>query len=534
MPGEPFPEVGHPYSTAVSGDGRWLAVSCPAAGRAGHGRVAVYRLDDLALWDQLRLDQGVETLVFHPRLPVLAVGTEAGDEFERRGALHLYEPESRRRTGMAVAGAGVVHVRWRGARRLEVTFAEPMIDFADPGQDTYTRATAVRDDWLGVPAEDLAAPLGWPRAAAAFDWSPAKGPTVTSPQDHLAALAAEHGRTWTRRSRITVVEVLRDGRVLVAPDTGTLPGFWAPDGTPRTGTLLECWAADGTPLWSVPGPEDTFERNGGHLYVSPDEETAWVTTVRGTSDQPTTRLYRHALADGTRLAELRLEHPAALARRTDGAWVARDSRDIHPPARWPPYDSPVFSPSGRRLAQVPLGECDGSYDFRVRRSPHLLLLCGYGEEGTRVEHLEKWVVRISPAGVERLFPFAWDDSLGPYLRGGPAVYVDDAAGPGLVHACLPWGDSAHLVRRAFPGGELLWAHRLDAEVAGVDVHDGRVHAVTAAGELLTLDAADGTVTRRAPLALHGHTYRATCLAAGPDGELVIGTTEGRLLRLATP
>lgn len=56
--------------------------------------------------------------------------------------------------------------------------------------------------------------------------------------------------------------------------------------------------------------------------------------------------------------------------------------------------------------------------------------------------------------------------------------------------------------------------------------------MTGAGscELLTLRAAEGTVVRRRTLALGGHAYTPTSLSAGPDGDLVIGTVEGRLMR----
>ncbi|MEV0117363.1 hypothetical protein AB0H77_29710 [Streptomyces sp. NPDC050844] len=58
----------------------------------------------------------------------------------------------------------------------------------------------------------------------------------------------------------------------------------------------------------------------------------------------------------------------------------------------------------------------------MRRSPHLLFLCGVGAGDVSTEVLEKWVVQADPKGIERLFPLARDDSLGPHLRGGPAVY----------------------------------------------------------------------------------------------------------------
>ncbi|WP_394437136.1 hypothetical protein [Streptomyces sp. SGAir0957] len=516
IPDDPFPEVGHPFTTDVSADGRWIAVSCPGRGRGERGRIAVYRSSDLALWDQLVLECGVEALTFHPLLPLLAVGTEDGDGlFDRRGGLHLYEPETRRRTDVVVAGSSVSALRWWDERRLEVTFARPVIDYEDEGRETYTRAVAEYGDWGAVTAGRLAALVSWPQVPVEIDWHTAEGPRIPRPQEFLAATAAERDLTWTRRAGVALVKVLRDGRVLAAAQVG--------------GPLLECWSPDGILLWSVPEPEDTFERSGCRWYVTPDEESVWITVLVGTSDHRRTRLCRFALADGAQLAELRLDFPVAVTARTDGAWVARDSRELFPYARWPPDESVVLTPSGRQLATLALGESGSGYDFPVGRSPHLLFLYGVGDADARPETLEKWVVRASPDGIERLFRFAWDDSAGRRPDGGPAVYVDDAAGPGLVHTCASSVDT-YLVRRSYPDGAVVWAHRVDARITGLDTHGGLVHAVTGARELLTLRAVAGTVAERRPLALGGHVYTPTCLSAGPDGDLVIGTAEGRLIR----
>ncbi|WP_327575756.1 hypothetical protein [Streptomyces sp. NBC_00145] len=520
MPDDPFPEIGHPFTTDVSADGRWIAVSCYATGRGDHGRILVYRTSDLALWDQILLDQSIEGLAFHPALPVLAIGTEEGNEFEIRGGLHLYEPETRRRTDVAVAGAGVSALRWRDARRLEVSFATLVIDFEDLGRVTYTRSVAECDDWQAITADLLATLVSWPQVPVELDWNRVKGPDIDQPQRYLACIAAEKGRAWTRRPAAAVVQSLRDGRVLTAA---------------QNGPLLECWSPDGTLRWSVPVPDDSWERNGCRLYVAPDEESAWITVLVGDSSDRRTRLRQFGLTDGVQLAELRLDFPVVIAARTDGAWVARDSRELFPGPRWPPNESVVLTPSGRQLATLALGESDSSYDFPVRRSPHLLFLYGVGDgagdQDVSPELLEKWVVQADPNGIEPLFPLAWDGSLGPYLRGGPAVYVDDDAGQGIVHTCTA-RDGTHLVRRAYADGEVAWAHRFDARVTGVDVHSGLIYAVTGAEacELLTLRAAEGTVVRRRTLALGGHIYTPTCLSAGPDGELVIGTVEGRLIR----
>lgn len=517
IPDDPFPEIGHPYTTDVSADGRWIAVSCHPSGSSGLGRVVVYRADDLVLWDEFVLRQSIEGLTFHPALPLLAVGTEDGDEFELRGGLHLYEVETRRRTDVAVAGAGVTDLRWRDTHRLEVTFARPVIDYEDLGRVTYTRSAVERDDWHGVTADVLAAQVSWPQVPVEVDWTSIKGPDIDQPQRCLAGVAAEKGRAWARRAGTSLVEVLGDGRMLVSSEGGA---------------LVECWSPHGVLQWSVPVPDDSpFLRNGCRWYVTPDEESVWATVLEGDSSNRRTLVRRFALSDGAQLTELRYDFPVAIASRMDGAWVARDSRELFPGPNWPPYESVVLTPSGRRLASVALGECGSSFDFPVRRSPHLFFLYGVGGADVRVELLEKWVVRAGPSGIERLFPLAWDETLGPFLRGGPAVYVDDDAGSGLVHTCTA-RDGTHLVRRAYPGGAVVWAHRFDAQVTGVDVHGGLVHAVLGAGacELLTLHAADGTVVRRRTLIRGGHVYTPSCLSAGPDGVLVIGTVEGRLIR----
>lgn len=195
IPDDPFPEIGHPFTTDVSADGRWIAVSCYASGRGDGGRIAVYRTSDLALWDQIVLEQGIEGLAFHPALPVLAVGTEEGDEFELRGGLLLYEPETRRRTDVAVAGAGVSALRWRDACRLEVTFARPVVDYEDLGRVTYTRSVVERPDWQDVTADVLAALVSSPQVPVEVDWSGIKGPDIDQPQRYLRR---HRRRAWPR------------------------------------------------------------------------------------------------------------------------------------------------------------------------------------------------------------------------------------------------------------------------------------------------------------------------------------------------
>ncbi|QLE70566.1 hypothetical protein FGW37_02155 [Streptomyces rectiverticillatus] len=518
IPDQPFLEAGRPHWAAVSADGLWLATQASGTGPGGGPRVAVYRKSDFSLWDLVEVDHSVEAFSFHPVLPLLVLSTEWGEEWNRVGGLFLYEPQTRRRVSFPVTGAGVTGLRWLDAHRLEVTFSVPDLSYERDGQDAYARCVVERDAWLGV--EDGAIDLGTRKTLVDegegegldldLDWGPRLEPGYRV-GDRLVALAAEAGRTWVFRDDVMAVEALRDGRVLCSL---------------LSSSLLECWSAAGSLLWSVPVPEDTFHRSGCQMYVASDEDTAWVTVLVGTSDNRRTLLQRVDLADGTIVAEHRLDFPARLSARADGAWAARDSRDLFPPARWPPSETPVFTPTGRQLGTVALGECDRSFAFDVRRCPHLLFLQG-ADDGPRPE---KWVVEASPRGVEPLFPLRWEECPAGPVGGGPGVYVRDGLGPGIVHAAAT-AEGPFLLRRALPHGEVVWAHRMEAEVRAVDAGGGLLYAVTAAKELLTLRPADGAVIRRRPTAVGAHDFTPRSLSVAPGGEVFIGTAEGRILVL---
>ncbi|MEU7135012.1 hypothetical protein [Streptomyces sp. NPDC046261] len=517
IPDEPFPEARWPYPAVVSGDGQWLALVATPAPRDGRPRVAVYRKGDLSPWHVVELDHYVEVFTFHPILPLLAIGTERGDEWERNGELVLFEPEPRRRTSLRFPGEGVTALRWIDERRLEVTLAEPNRCYDDPG-DISTRCVAERDEWLGLEDLEGGGLTFGPRVAVEQE-DVFRQPAADRPGDRLAAWAAEAGRPWGHRDAVMAVEGLRDGRMLVAH---------------LSSSLLACRSASGDLLWSVPVPEDTFHRSGGEVYVAPDGHTAWVTVLVGDSADRKTLLQRIDLADGTVLAERRVDFPATLVDRADGAWAARDSRDLFPTARWAPYETPVFTPTGRQLDTVALGECDSSYrGFRVRRSPHLLFLQGIGErlfvQGYSSEPCpEKWVVRVAPEGIEPLFPLRWGTCPTGPIGGGPGVFVEDGLGQAIVHVCTTL-DGTYLLRRAFPEGEVVWTYRVDATVVGVDAHGGLLHVTTGERELLTLRQEDGEVLRRRPTAVGPHVFLPRCMSVAPNGEVLIGTAEGRIV-----
>ncbi|MEU8679426.1 hypothetical protein [Streptomyces sp. NPDC048560] len=103
---------------------------------------------------------------------------------------------------------------------------------------------------------------------------------------------------------------------------------------------------------------------------------------------------------------------------------------------------------------------------------------------------------------------------------GRVVYASDAAGAALLHG------RTELVRRSFPSGEILRTRPLESEVIDLDSHDRVLHALCADGNLVSLDATDGTVLHRRPLPL----YRPLCVYAAPDGTILVGTTAGQILR----
>ncbi|WP_190024576.1 hypothetical protein [Streptomyces hiroshimensis] len=513
IPDRPFLEAGWPYWAGVSADGVWLAAKASGEGPGGGPRVAVYRKSDFSLWDLVEVDHDVEAFSFHPVLPLLALVTEWGEEEDRVGGLFLYEPHTRRRVSVPVTGAGITGVRWLDERRLKVTFSLPDLSYERDGEDGYAQCVIERDVWPGVEAGEI--DLGVREAVAAedVDWGPPLDPGYR-PGDHLAALAAEAGMTWTYRDDVMAVEALRDGRVICS--------------LLRT-SLLECWSPTGSLLWSVPVPEGTFDQPGCQVYVAPDEHTAWTVVLLGDSSHRRTLLQRIDLADGTVIAERCLDFPARLSARADGAWAARDARDRYRLDREPPSGAPVFTPAGRQLGTVALGEYDASSAFDIRRCPHLLFLQGAGDGPSP----EKWVVEASPKGVENLFPLRWEECPAGPVGGGPGVYVRDALGPGIVHA-VATTEGSLLLRRAFPHGEVVWAHRTDAEVRAVDAGGGLLHVVTGAKELLTLRPADGEVTARQPTAVDGHDFTPRSLSAAPGGGVFIGTAEGRILVLERP
>ncbi|MBL1082962.1 hypothetical protein JK359_13380 [Streptomyces actinomycinicus] len=112
----------------------------------------------------------VQAMAFHPRLPLLAVGTgryDGGYFFEGELLLvHLGTGETRSLIEHEI-GRQVLRLEWAGAHTLRILMAPP-----DDWQDRRARveghvAVVHRDDWAAVPARSLTGPdLAGPRVQA--------------------------------------------------------------------------------------------------------------------------------------------------------------------------------------------------------------------------------------------------------------------------------------------------------------------------------------------------------------------------------
>ncbi|MEU9705177.1 PQQ-binding-like beta-propeller repeat protein [Streptomyces sp. NPDC047981] len=477
---EPFPELrGHASQVTVSADGRWIAVSSVLHQQS---RVAVHRADDLSCAHLLMFAMDAESIAFHPTLPLLAVGLDNYDEYDRAGGLTLFEPDNGRRVDFADPRWGVDPVRWLDARTLELTFFR--VDEHDEYVRYASRGTLVRDDWLGLAPDalDLTALEREPLDPEATDTYPDQPGSPAGPL--LAEIAERAGRTYDGLGGVRAVAGLSDGRVLAT----------------RRDTAVECWAPDGTLLWRVPAEP---RAHGTRIEVAADERTARI-TVPGPDARARTDFPLVSTADGTVLDRPSVPFSAALQARTDGVWAIRDtynrSIEVEPPT---PPNTRFFAPDGTPLGGVQEPNRYDLVPLDVRRCPELL----YGRRG-------RDVVALDPRTTAETTLHSVDAPL------GPAVHTVDAEGPALLHG------RKELVRRAHPTGEIAWTRPLESEVVALDAHDGILHALCADDTLVSVATTDGTVLAHRPLPPYG----LLSLHAAPDGTVLIGTSAGRILR----
>jgi hypothetical protein len=238
------------------------------------------------------------------------------------------------------------------------------------------------------------------------------------------------------------------------------------------------------------------------------------------------------LDDGTVVSAAEPETTVVLVTCADGTWATRST----PLNRDTTIASVVRRADDVVVDEVPVGPYDIFNHFlAVRDAPSLLMLEGQGDR----PHQDKWMIELRPGErppTRRLYPLEWDRVRDAHLFGGPAAFVEDAVGPALIHAgtvhdgrgLLP--GNSFVVRRSFPEGMFVWQVTTDGQATALDERDGIVLVTYNTGWLLLLSAMDGVELARTKLSLRGHDVVPLSASLGPDGDVVIGTLDGRIVR----
>ena len=434
--GGSFAEIGEPLvavtceargEIAVGGDlGDLYWSGRSVSGWSGH-RVGVYGLDGLDCRLVVGTRWPVNSLDFHPSLPLLAVGTgsyDGGYVFE--GELLLVDLANGSVVSALEHRREVRRVRWRGdGIALELVVAPPDEDSA---KKPFTHGFAVvveREDWHCVPDRGIASrELAGPRVKA----GPRPDDAEEAAREMVTALGDAREKWWSLRRQVRAVEALADGRVLAALE----------------GTKLESWLPSGGFEWSVPDPDGARQ-----LYVCPGQESAWVNVARPSRligsrwEDARSTVERLSLTDGSTLDTAEVAFPAVLTADLDGRIALRDTRQDEP-------KSPIvlFAPDGRESAGVVLGGYDSvNHYFPVRYSPELLFLQGRKNKYWK----DKWIVSVVPPAdggepeIRRLLLLEWDAGRHGHLYGGPAVHLagnGDNSG-GAAPWCTPVRSTIH-------------------------------------------------------------------------------------------
>ncbi|MFE2234211.1 PQQ-binding-like beta-propeller repeat protein [Streptomyces sp. NPDC059442] len=288
------------------------------------------------------------------------------------------------------------------------------------------------------------------------------------------------------------------------------------------GILAESWLPSGDLQWAV---ED--EEGGRQLVLASDGTSVWTNAERRSR-----RNGRRWETSAPRVARIAVDTGQVLETLSPGVFtvlVAGGQRAILRPLggrRKRPerlvmfdLDGPVNGPE--------VGHFDlFNHPFAVRRASQPYLLVGTDPDKP---HREKWVTALGADGTLRpLFPHSWVPA--EHHFGGPAVEIGQSlVYAGAVHhghGLQPGG--AYTVRRSL-NGSVQWQHRTDHPATALDTDGDTVYVADNSGALTALDAADGSVRWNTELEVEGAPTTALSLAVAPQGHLLIGTVDGRIL-----
>ncbi|SDS94404.1 hypothetical protein [Actinoplanes derwentensis] len=511
--GGPFCEIGRPRVTATTPDGTLTAIGGALTTPQWHARdvsrrsspdpgwhpTAVYRSTDLTCLFHLTTRWPANTLAFHPTLPLLAIGTgryDGGWAYE--GELLLLDLVTGVTVSLLQHPREVRRLTWQDPQTLDLVLAVPCDEDTKRFGTTSLACAIRRDDWDRATDGMLRMPYGE---------EPYPDECPTDPADATAVLEQRLGRAWTPRRAVWAVRGLPDGCVLAALD----------------GIAVECWTPTSPDhAWRVPS-----DGTGYQVTTLPSERTALTLTQ-------TTHSYGRWTTQPSAVVEVDLDTgavrtihraaaPSVMVSRADGRWALRVTEAKAGRVT-------IAGLAGARGRKVQLGPYRlFNHYFDIRYAPDLLFL--QDDADTR------WVVAVDTPHrrVRRLFPLEWDTSRGGHLSGGCGAYLDDRAGPAIVHAgtvhngagLLP--GNAFVVRRAYPTGEPSWVFTADHQATALDVDGDFIYVTFTSGELVVLRATDGAVQGRQQLRVNGHRVVPFSLARTGANLLAIGTQDGRVL-----
>lgn len=469
--------------------------------------VGIYERDTLACRPFLTSRWPINSIAIHPNEQVVAIGTgcyDGGYAFE--GELLIHNLATGTTRSVLRQPREITAVVWVDVETLEITTPPPTDEDIDWPLVPYEAARLASSAWGSLDDRDV--------DLTGVEKRPVKAPLTKD----RAGLEAWLGEVALPGGHLPLFR--RQAWALAADRHGVLVGLEG---------ALERWTADGDFAWRRSLAERVVVQA---LSLTTDRVLVGAWATSGSSyDARATRVAVIDRVSGAVVADVDPDVQRVAVTSAGDLALLRDSGSNHREQPRPAY---VIDSDGQRLGDVRLGRYDlFNHYFAIKDAKELLVLVGEGEH----DHVEKQVaaVRRAPDGawvVEKLYPLSWEP--GRHLFGGPGVWVSDESGESIVHAGAVYdrlglqSGNAFVARRSHPHGKLLWLARLDNTVTDVEVIGDIVVAATNVGEVLQIDARDGSVNCSDLLNLDGWPVVPLSLAAAGEHSVWVGTFDGRV------